>query len=191
MFEDLFATPIYYQMLSDKDIQNEIDKIIDEVKFDLKEEWGHTHYLSTDFAHDSSCDALDKFNLMELKKSIHNHLLTYLGLLHYPVSNLRYETDSWFTMFKKGNYAHVHSHGTADVSGVYYFKTNQKDGDIFFEPPLPQLKQSKLFYNHSASWSHTPKEGKLMLFPGWLSHGVRTNTTDFERIGISFNIKLK
>ena len=128
--------------------------------------------------------------MMELKKSIHNHLLTYLGLLHYPVSNLRYETDSWFTMFKKGNYAHVHSHGTADVSGVYYFKTNQKDGDIFFEPPLPQLKQSKLFYNHSGSWSHTPKEGKLMLFPGWLSHGVRTNTTDFDRIGISFNIKL-
>ena len=44
MFEDLFATPIYYQMLSDKDIQNEIDKIIGDVKFDLKEEWGQTHY---------------------------------------------------------------------------------------------------------------------------------------------------
>ena len=191
MFEDLFATPIYYVMLSDDDVRSQIDKIIGDVKFDLKEEWSQTHHLSTDFAPDSSCNALDEFNLIELKKSIHHHLLHYLGLLNYPTTNLKYETESWFSLFKKGNYAHIHSHGNADVSGVYYYKTNQKDGDIFFEPPLPQLKQSKIFYNHSASWSHTPKENKLIIFPGWLSHGVRTNTTDFDRISISFNIKLK
>lgn len=190
MFEDLFPTPIYHKVISDDEVKNQIDSIIDDVKFDCKEEWSQTHYLSTDFSPDSSCNVLDEYKLMELKKYIHKHLLEYLDILSYPTSNLKYETESWFSLFKKGNYAHIHSHGTADISGVFYYKTNEKDGDIFFEPPLPQLKQSKIFYNHSAPWSHAPKEGKLMIFPGWLNHGVRTNTTEFERISLSFNIRL-
>ena len=28
-----------------------------------------------------------------------------------------------------------------------------------------------------------------MMFPGWLKHGVYTNTTDNTRISISFNIE--
>ena len=65
--------------------------------------------------------------------------------------------------------------------------TLSKDGDIFFEPPFPQMKQSKVFYQHSASWDHIPDPGKLILFPGWLPHGVKTNTTDTDRISLSFN----
>tara|TARA_B100000424_G_C22905602_1_gene481674 strand:- start:763 stop:1338 length:576 start_codon:yes stop_codon:yes gene_type:complete len=191
MFEDLFATPIYSEILTDDEISKEIGSIIDDVKFNLKEEWSQTHYLSTDFAPDSSCNILDEFNLVQLKKSIHHHLLHYLEVLNYPIINLKYETESWISLFKKGNYAHIHSHGTADISGVYYYKTNEKDGDIFFESPFPQLKQSKIFYNHSVSWPHTPKKDKLIIFPGWLSHGVRTNTTEHDRISISFNIRIK
>ncbi len=190
MFINLFATPIYHNTISDNGIKNEIDSIIDDVKLEYREEWGQTHYISTNFSPNNSSNVLDEYNLMELKKYIHKNLIEYLKVLNYPISNLKYDTESWFSLFEKGNYAHIHSHGTADISGVFYYKTNEKDGDIFFEPPLPQLKQSKIFYNHSASWSHAPKEGKLMIFPGWLNHGVRTNTTEFERISLSFNIRL-
>jgi len=191
MFVNLFATPIYHNTISDNGIKNEIDSIIDDVKLEYREEWGQTHYISTNFSSNISSNALDEYNLMELKKNIHKNLIEYLKVLNYPISNLKYDTESWFSLFEKGNYAHIHSHGTADISGVYYYKTNKKDGDIFFEPPLSQLKQSKLFYNHSASWPLTPEEGKLIIFPGWLNHGVKTNTTESERISLSFNIRLR
>jgi hypothetical protein len=35
-----------------------------------------------------------------------------------------------------------------------------------------------------------PVSSKLILFPGWLPHGVERNTTEEDRISISFNVKL-
>ena len=40
----------------------------------------------------------------------------------------------------------------------------------------------------SSTWSYPPQEGRLILFPAWLSHGVRENETDEDRISISFNL---
>jgi len=33
-----------------------------------------------------------------------------------------------------------------------------------------------------------PKEGRLVLFPSWLTHRVSVNRTDEERISIAFNL---
>ena len=38
---------------------------------------------------------------------------------------------------------------------------------------------------------YTPKEGKILLFPGWLEHGVKTNLTDNVRMSLSFNVYFK
>lgn len=38
--------------------------------------------------------------------------------------------------------------------------------------------------------SISPVDGMFILFPDWLEHGVSTQTTDGERISISFNIKV-
>mgnify|MGYP001159924072 FL=1 len=195
-FEDLYATPIFFTILENKEINKQIDDIIDDVDFNTKEGWSPTHYLSTDFKPDSDCNVIEKYNLTALQEQIDKYLIEYLKILSYgPVDDWslggeNYQLESWFSLFKKGNYAHIHSHGSADLSGVYYYKTNSKDGDIFFEPPFPQMKQSKVFYQHSSSWDHIPDPGKLMLFPGWLPHGVKTNTTDNDRISLSFNIRL-
>ena len=40
-------------------------------------------------------------------------------------------------------------------------------------------------------FEHEPMEGKLIIFPGWLLHGVRQNSTDNTRISLSFNITFK
>ena len=77
--------------------------------------------------------------------------------------------------FKKGNYAHVHNHGLSDVSGVYYYKTTGSDGDFFLCSPNPYSKDRLAI---------EPVEGKLLMFPGWLEHGVMTNSTDNIRISL-------
>ena len=40
-------------------------------------------------------------------------------------------------------------------------------------------------------WEHKPEVGKILLFPGWLKHGINTNNTDNIRISLSFNICFK
>ena len=33
-----------------------------------------------------------------------------------------------------------------------------------------------------------PIQGSMLLFPGYLVHGIKTNTSDHDRLSLSFNI---
>ena len=70
----------------------------------------------------------------------------------------------------------------------WYYKTNKEDGYLYFQTPNPYLEGSLCYTNQGHRWKHSPQEGKLLLFPGWLKHGVTTNETEDTRISISFNI---
>ena len=122
----------------------------------------------------------------KLSKEIDKHLKEYCSEIGYEYK--RYKIDSWLSKFGKGNYAHIHHHGITDISGVYYYKTNGNDGKIFFETPNPFLDTQLCYLRYGETWEHKPQEGKILLFPGWLRHGVRTNETDNTRISLSFNI---
>ena len=119
-------------------------------------------------------------------KEIHKHLEEYCDELGFKMPS--YRCLSWFSKFEKGNYAHIHHHGHHDISGVYYYKTNGEDGKIFFETPNPFLDTQLCYRSYGETWEHKPQEGKILLFPGWLRHGVQTNETDNTRISLSFNI---
>ena len=115
-------------------INYQIDKVMDKVDFKMVDRWGPTHYISTDFK-TKEIDILKDLRLHKVKKIIDHHLRVYCSELNFPIRD--YELNTWFSLFKKGNYAHIHDHGKADISGVYYYKTNEKDSDIFFQPPFP------------------------------------------------------
>jgi uncharacterized protein (TIGR02466 family) len=193
-FEHLFPTTIYSSKLSDKTVET-IQKELDVVFFDLKsknkfkkhEKW-NTHLLSDpSFTENLLSQYQTQFFQQEIKK----HIIMYLiGLqASHLYENLNYKIkESWMTLAYKGDYAHAHSHGTADISGVYYYKTAGIDGSLYF-PPLNTGIDSSYILNHTAKF-HTilPETGKLVLFPGNLTHGVETNTTDNERVSVSFNV---
>ena len=185
MIENFFFTPIYYSIVNNKqEIQSSIGKCIDKVDFSMKEEWGSTCYLSTPFFTEN---VIEKYKLDLLEKEIDSHLKEYCSQLQYTMR--KYSMTSWFTLSKKGNYSHIHHHSPADISGVYYYKTSEKDGDLFFESPNPHLDSSRCYMGkYGEAWKHPPIEGKILLFPGWLRHGVETNETDSKRISLSFNV---
>ena len=185
LVEYLFPTPILSTVLEGEDIelvQGEISNKIKNLKFNKKQEWGDTHALSsTDF---KKC-VIKELNLINFRKILHINLKKYCDSINFTPKN--YLSESWGTLFKKNDYGHSHIHGNADISGVYYYKTNEKDGDILFDNPSPQVQMSKCFSLNS-SWKHTPKVGKLLLFPSYLRHSVQRNTTEEDRISLSFNI---
>ena len=198
MIEQLYATPIYNAIVKDYQVLNyHIDKVLDRVNFNHKDEWGATHYLSTDFGVGTTDNIIKELGLHKVSKEIDNHLRKYIDELngddrfHQATEMVDYDVRSWFSMFKKGNYAHIHHHGDADISGVYYYRTNKKDGNLFFTSPNIHLETTRCYMRFGEVWEHHPEEGKIMLFPGWLKHGVRTNTTEDIRISLSFNIYFK
>ena len=86
-------------------------------------------------------------------------------------------------------------HSNNYISAAYYVKAPEKSGNIIFHDPIaervirtPKINnQNKL---NSNIFSVEPKEGLLVLFPSYLHHSVDTNTSDEERIVVSFNIDL-
>ena len=185
MIRDLFSTPVYCDQVGDFDkVQEEIKNCIDILDFELNDSWGTTHYLSKNMFNEH---LFNKYNLKRLTNQIDYHLHNYASIIGFPMREYTYDS-SWVSMFKKGNYGHIHNHGPVDIAGVYYYKTNGEDGNLFFDSPVPNMDTSLMFYPLADRVLFKPIEGRLLLFPGWLKHGIETNDTDNTRISLSFNI---
>lgn len=186
--EKLFPTLIYFAELSDKtklEIEEEMYGALEKINFEKKEEWPtFTHKLSnTTFQHDD----IEEYNLKKFRKELDSHIKTFVSKNVYE-RGYKFHS-SWFTHTSKNEFAHVHNHGSADLSGCYYLKTNGQDGSITFLNPNRLMETDFALGNkmlHSLATS--PEEGKLLLFPAWLDHMVTENLTDNERISFSFNI---
>ena len=88
----------------------------------------------------------------------------------------------------------VHTHPYNFLSGVYYLKVPPKSGDLVFFEPKPQAevlsppktKNASIHIAHSVNFE--PKENSLIFFPSWLQHEVKINTSNEDRVILSFNI---
>jgi uncharacterized protein (TIGR02466 family) len=193
-----FATPIYTCNLNAdtlKNVQEELEPIYEDLlaknKFQHNRN-SHSHMIS-DITFTENL--LDNYNTENFKKELNLHLKHYLSLIRANIeikNGSEYTiTSSWMTLNKQNSYAVVHSHGSSDLSGVYYFKTNGKDGNLFFETPIKMNKANYCFRHYATTEEIAPKVGNIILFPGWMEHGVGTNQTDNDRVSLSFNIDFK
>jgi len=74
---------------------------------------------------------------------------------------------------------------------VYWFKTNGKDGNIVFRNALKALKCNPIGNSATNESEFQPDQGRIVMWPGYLDHGVRENKTNEDRISLSFNILLE
>ena len=176
MIENLFSIPIYKSKVDQKKfntIQLEIAKGIKNTQFKMNEKWGNTHYLSDIKFRDNF---LVKHQCLTFLEELHtNHLPNYLPSV--KCSNNRHVVQSWAALFRKHNYGHIHGHH-GSIAGVYYYKTKGSTGNLFFTNIYDYQKRVNIY----------GEEGDLLLFPTHLKHGITTNTSDIERISISFNL---
>ena len=190
-----FSVPIYQNFVTDKNfdsIQEKFKFIFSEIK--NKEEFSHffsgNHLVSGKANFEENL--LERYNCDVFYEELNYHIFKYLTLINaFDDSYQYYVRESWMTLTRKTEYALVHSHGYSDISGVYYFQTNQNDGDLIFHTPVLELESSYVFHKLHETIKYKPQVGKIILFPGWLKHGTETNMTDSERISISFNIIFK
>jgi len=181
-----FVTPIYCGRVDDYDeIQSELGSCIENIDFGMVSGWGSTHYLSDPTF---NSNLVGDFGLDKFAKEIDKHVENYCQQINFNKGKYKI-TSSWFALFKKGNYAHIHNHGSSDIAGVYYFKKSGDDGNLFFCTPNKAVDTGIIIKN--GRMVVNPSEGDFLLFPGWLDHGVQTNDTDDERVSVSFNIRFE
>jgi uncharacterized protein (TIGR02466 family) len=132
---------------------------------------------------------IEEHNLIILKNFIESSVREFCKHLYADTVELNIR-DSWVNYFNPGQYEERHCHTPALISGVYYLKTNGKDGNLTIFPSTIGLESSgpkptQLGYS---SVEYGPEEGKLILFPSWVPHAVKMNKTQDTRISIAFNL---
>lgn len=189
----LFPTLVYEHQGTPSEIflvQDEIKKLLpiieEQDKFITPDGW--TGGVKTNIK--SRFDTITDFKMTNLRNYIEKHVKKYIDLSQawHPVKiGIRH---SWINKTGRGEGQEWHQHQDAHIAGTYYYQTTGKDGNFSVMNPTPQMQQ-ELFPFGNIAQKHiefTPAVGKILLFPGWLSHCVEDNHTDDTRISISFNL---
>ena len=123
-------------------------------------------------------------SLYDVVKQFSNDILQQknLGL---TVENIEY----WCNINKCYNYNVMHSHGRADLIGIYYVKVPPQSGE-FVVLRNDGSQYCNLYENRNDMLEYItePEEGRLYILPGHLWHYVTGSNSKEDRISISFNI---
>ena len=185
----LWPTPIYQRKIDGEEfdnVQKELYDSIDKLGFEEAVGWGPN-------AHDLSKDAftstfLYEHNCTNTIQFIHDSLIEYLLYVNAQYEVPYFIDASWITKTKKGKFAYEHSHGFSDVSGVYYINTNGEDGNLMFDYIHDSFGNNYIFNAMGGKVTAPLENGLLLLWPSNIKHGTQTNSTDNERLSLSFNI---
>ena len=131
----------------------------------------------------------EQCDLLEVENSIHHHLTEYMQGIGFAMRP--YRVHGWFTRNHPGDYLQLHHHNDVDIAGTIYIQTDPACGDFYFESPVGAAPHSMVFAHLHNRVYITPQAGQIVLFPGWIQHGVLRNNSNITRLGLSFNISFK
>lgn len=188
MLHSFFATPVW---VTDADplqqalIREEVQRSLD---FDLIGQRPWEDLVKSTFTYEGT-DDFTKHSLGHLKSWIELNIRDYAQSLGAR-QNLRL-MESWFNRYDQGDFQFDHCHANRAVSGVYYYQAQEGQGDLrlITANPAQWLSLWPADTVSSQGVQIPAITGRLVLFPGWLTHRVCPNTvnSDQPRISVSFN----
>ena len=182
----LFPEPVYFSNLERKLTKGEL-KTIDEQKTKIYKNVGNTTSNDTYVLEDKT--------LKNLKKNLYTKVMDYFDkVVCTDNSIVPYITQSWLNYTKTDQFHHMHNHPNSYISGVFYIDVDDKvDKITFLKKPYPTIELVPTKYNifNSNSWWYSVKNGDLLLFPSYLTHGVDKKKETNNRISLSFNVFFK
>ena len=102
--------------------------------------------------------------------------------------------NMWANINYPGNFNRPHLHPNSLFSGVYWVKTPEKSGNLMLYEPrpgvhttMPNRKEGKLPPQLWREVHYQPIAGRIIMFPSWLWHEVKSNESNDTRISVSFN----
>ena len=99
----------------------------------------------------------------------------------------------WANVSESGGWNAPHQHLPADWSGVFYVQAENdseksengiREGDLLFLDPLALGRR----FDRPTSFGFPPKNGRMLVFPGYATHMVAPHFQKEPRISVSFNL---
>lgn len=189
---DIFGCPI---MFNDIKLDN---KILEKFILNLKKKQ-KSRYLSNVGGWQSNDLSLDIKELHPLLLDIVKCCFEYGVQQKFKNKSKISIENMWANVNEFKDTNEMHTHPRSMISGVYYVKCPKNCGGIVFKHPSDVMAYDWVFENfeehtetNSFNFCFPAIEGRLYLFPSWLSHKVMPNMNKKEkRISISFNTELK
>ena len=192
---NLFPVPIFhYKMKNFKQINQELLNYILELQ--KKDKIGNNrsnrggwHSPNFDLVNEGPpINFINKF-----KDFLKNIITNEFGWEYFP--NKQRIVAMWAIINKKNSYNVMHNHQNCYLSSAYYVKKPKNSGDItFFDPNeaktyrFPKKERNTNYSTQTITIK--PEEGDLLIFPSYLYHAVEINSSNEDRVVISFNIDI-
>jgi len=180
---NIFPIPVYLNQVKDPvALDQEITNKLTNIRWIAGAGLDDPHRITTASYYD---DIIMDASLSVFQAELDIHLRAYANSLLFPLTE--YSRASWLAEYDLNEYSTVHDHGTADISGVYYYKTCSKGGEFFFERP-GTAHTAHAYADIGDRYTIRPQPGLLIMFPGWMRHGVTRNLSGECRRILSFNL---
>ena len=111
-----------------------------------------------------------------------------------PPPQFAYGLQSWAMIMRDGDYTTVHDHGDVHWSIAYYVDAGEDApppaGLLAFVSPVRSGRSTPALNLFPTEFTIKPRNGALVVFPGWLQHYVHSYRGARPRISISANLTL-
>ncbi len=102
----------------------------------------------------------------------------------------------WININPQDSFHPDHVHPYSHISGVFYVSCARDSGDIVFHDPRVARSMVPPAVSEASPANvdvvkMRPEDGKAVLFPAWLTHGVNRNPTAVDRISMSYNFDVR
>ena len=180
----LNAIPVKYESTSFRLNQHEMDVILSNKFYHP----AHNNLTKTSFL-------LNDTRLSRVKHFFDERVKDYITNI-VGIKNEFVMTQSWSTITKKGENHHSHLHHNSLFSLVFYVSSEgEKSGNLVFEFQHSRLMERWNFifdvknYNgfNCGEWEYIVNTGDLVIFPSWVRHFTRENTSDKDRVIVGAN----
>lgn len=149
---------------------------------------GYTSYNSVSRLHELSP------TFEALRKKLDRHVASFVKQLEFDMQGRTLAmTDCWVNIMPARVAHSWHLHPLSTISGTYYLQTPKGCAGLKFEDPRldkfmaapPRKVDCRI---EQRPWQTIMAEaGKVVLFESWLRHEVPPNSSQQDRISISFN----
>ncbi len=138
-------------------------------------------YLHTQFPEETS----------EVVKFVEAQAQEYWKILNYYDKLEPFVFQMWANSTPKGGWVHSHLHGSIPFTGVLYVDASPEQGNLILENPLDTIWMTQPIgpsVKYPMGEEIEVRTGDLVMFPGFIKHSVKPNTTDRPRLVLAFNI---
>ena len=136
--------------------------------------------------------------LSRIKSFLDEHMNNYIENI-VEINDKFVMTQSWSTTTKKGENHHSHNHPNTIFSLVFYVSSQGvESGNLVFNLDNRLREKYDFSFNvknyntfNSNTWEYVVNTGDLIIFPAWMYHETRENTSNNDRVIIGANYFVK